>query len=194
MVFSVHHHSNSFCASDGWNQYSFCLGVCGSGLCRRTAWKGSLHLHLLLAFLGLLDRRKVEFIKKKKKKGNQPQPSAELEFKSYPLSQGLCLFDSYSAWQSWHPPRFGLMIHYSECKSLGLAEALMYGVSVLTHFILSPLPAGVCIKVAHAYMTRYPPILLSPAQALSSVLWLELPHSCALWFVEDWAVGFPERL
>lgn len=68
MVFSVHHHGNSFCASDGWNQYSFCLGVCGSGLCRRTAWKGSLHLHLLLAFLGLLDRRKVEFIKKKKKR------------------------------------------------------------------------------------------------------------------------------
>ena len=75
------------------------VSVCGSGLCRRTAWMGSLHLHLLLAFLGLPDRRKVEFIKKKKS-GNQPQPSAELEFKWYPLSQGLCLFDSYSAWQS----------------------------------------------------------------------------------------------
>lgn len=42
------------------------VSVCGSGLCRRTAWMGSLHLHLLLAFLGLPDRRKVEFIKKKK--------------------------------------------------------------------------------------------------------------------------------
>ena len=48
---------------------------------------------------------------------------------------------------------------YCECESLGLAEALLYRVSVLTHFILSPLPAGACIKVAHAYMTRYPLIL-----------------------------------
>lgn len=48
--------------------------------------------------LSLPDRRKVEFIKN----DDHPQPSAELQFKSYPPSKGLCHFDLYSAWQSFH--------------------------------------------------------------------------------------------
>lgn len=83
---------------------------------------------------------------------------------------------------------FGLII-YTKCKILEIIEAFSIGVclgmlhSFPSHGRSRPQKSVTDTHTRHVAPWSDSGHALRPAQALSFVLWLELPHSCAPWFV-----------